>query len=301
MSAPHDSQRPPERPSAVRPRWGCALLTAGGRPDDLAAAIASLRAQTGTGADIVVVGNGWAPTGLPDGVRSVHLPTDDGVTAGRNAGAAAAGGDLLFFLDDDASLVAAGTLARLQARFDADPALGAVGLRVDPREPGGALRRDWTPRLRVGDRFRSSAVTAVWEGAVAVRRSAFEAAGGWPDHFRFIHEGVALGWRIMDGGWTVRYAGDLAALHPSDVTTTGAAAHRARHYYAARNRVWLARELLPLALGVPYVTAFALRTARSRDALRGYRDGFSQPAGPRRPLRASTLWRMLRAGRPPVL
>ena len=33
----------------------------------------------------------------------------------------------------------------------------------------------------------------------------------------------------------------------------------------------------------------------------GYRDGLRTDCGPRRPLRARTLWRMLRLGRPPIL
>jgi hypothetical protein len=45
-----------------------------------------------------------------------------------------------------------------------------------------------------------------------------------------------------------------------------------------------------------------LRTpARARLALRGYRDGLRQPCGPRRRLRVKTLWRMTRAGRPPII
>ena len=36
-------------------------------------------------------------------------------------------------------------------------------------------------------------------------------------------------------------------------------------------------------------------------AWRGYRDGLRGPAGRRKPLRARTLWRMTRLGRPPVI
>jgi hypothetical protein len=40
---------------------------------------------------------------------------------------------------------------------------------------------------------------------------------------------------------------------------------------------------------------------RARAALRGYRDGLRLDCGPRRRLRARTLWRMTRNGRPPVI
>lgn len=282
--------------------FGCVLLTTGSKPGDLRLAVESLLRQRDVEVDAVVVGNGWCPAGLPAGVGAVHVEVDEGIPAGRNAGVPHVAGEVLFFLDDDASLAEEDALARVAALFDADPRLGMVQLRVDPRA-GGAPLRDWTPRLRVGDRTRASAVTVVWEGAVAVRRDAFEAAGGWPASFRYVHEGVELGWRVMDAGYDIRYAGDIAVLHP----VTGAPPHAYSFYYGARNRVWLARRHLPLPLGAAYVASFALRSLprfRSRralrDALRGYRDGLRTPAGERRPLKASTLWRMIRAGRPPI-
>ena len=78
--------------------WGCVLLTTGSKPAELELALASLRRQT-VPADIFVVGNGWDP-----GPLGIHLPVDDGIPAGRNAGVPHVGGDLLFFLDDDAWL-----------------------------------------------------------------------------------------------------------------------------------------------------------------------------------------------------
>jgi GT2 family glycosyltransferase len=160
------------------------------------------------------------------------------------------------------------------------------------------------PRLRVGDPARSSEITVLWEGAVAIRRQALAEAGGWPAEFRYVHEGIDLGWRLMDAGWRLRYAGDVVACHPPPSGTP----HRYSYYFGARNRVWLARRYLPLPLGALYVLAFALRTVprlSSRRALgeaaRGYRDGMRLPAGPRRRLKARTLARMCRAGRPPIM
>jgi GT2 family glycosyltransferase len=286
-------------------RFGCVLLTTGRKPDDLRLAAESLLRQRGVETDIVVVGNGWAPEGLPDGVRGVHVEVDEGIPAGRNAGVPHTTGELLFFLDDDAALRDDDALARVAALFAADPDLGMVQLRVAPRA-GGEPLRDWVPRLRVGDRDRSSDITVVWEGAVAIRRDVFDAVGGWPAPFRFVHEGIDLGWRVMDAGHRIFYAGDIVALHP----VTGAPPHGYSYYFGARNRVWLARRHLPAVLGVLYVTNFALRSLaggryRNRravqEALRGYRDGLRQPCGERRPLRARTLWRMTRAGRPPIM
>jgi GT2 family glycosyltransferase len=293
MSAPHDS------PGAT---IGCIVLTQGLRPAELAAALDSLAAQVGVQLDVVVVGNGWQPEGLPAGVRAVALAEDRGIPAGRNAGVGAVGGELLFFLDDDARLASPDALARVAERF-VEPGLGMLQLRVRASD-GGPPPRDWVPRLRIGDPGRSSDVTAVWEGAVAIRRTVFEQAGGWPEEFRFAHEGIDLAWRVMDTGRRVVYAGEIEVLHPSYRT----APHDYSAYYGARNRVWLARRHLPLPLAVLYVAGFVVRTlpllrapGRAGAALRGYRDGLRQPCGPRRRLRVNTLWRMTRTGRPPIL
>jgi GT2 family glycosyltransferase len=288
----------------VTPRFGCVVLTAGRRPHDLRAAVESLLAQGGVETDVVVVGNGCEPEGVPDGVRVVALPADGGIPAGRNAGVPHTDGELLFFLDDDARLAAPDALARVAAAFAADPALGLVQLHVEPLDPGGARSRDWVPRLRNGDPARSSDITVVWEGAVGMRREVFERIGGWPAPFRFVHEGVDLGWRVIDAGYRVRYLGDVVVLHPSPTGTP----HAYSYYFGARNRVWLARRYLPLPLGALYVIAFALRTVprlKSRravqEAVRGYRDGMRGPCAGRSRLRARTLLRMTRAGRPPIM
>jgi GT2 family glycosyltransferase len=292
-----DATSSPDSPGTA---VGAIVLTQGRRPAELAAALDSLAAQTGVELDVVVVGNGWRPEDL--NVRSVALEVDRGIPGGRNAGVGAVEGELLFFLDDDARLASPDALARVAARFE-DPGLGMLQLRVRASD-GGPAPRDWVPRLRVGDPARSSDVTAVWEGAVAVRRTVFEQAGGWPEEFRRGHEGVDLAWRVMDTGRRVAYAGDIEVLHPSYRT----APHQHSVYYGARNRVWLARRNLPLALGILYVGGYVLRTLpvlrstdRARAALRGYRDGLRQPCGLRRRLHVNTLWRMTRSGRPPVI
>lgn len=290
--------------SGPLPSFGCVVLTGGQRPGDLRLGLDSLRAQRGVEADVVVVGNPGEPVGLPDGVRGVGLPESVGIPAGRNAGVEHVRGELLFFLDDDTSLRDDDALAAVAAKFAADPALGAVQLRVDSRD-GGPRLRNWTPRLRVGDPARSGDVAALWEGAVAIRRSLFEQIGGWPGDFRFVHEGVDLAWRVLDAGFRVHYAGDVVALHPSHVVGR----HGYSAYYGARNRVWLARRHLPRPLGALFVATFAIRSLPTllrrrhvRQALRGYRDGMRGPrGGPGRKLRWATLWRMTRSGRPPVI
>ena len=286
------------------PPVGVVVLTQGRRPEDLRRAVASVLGQRGVRTDVVVVGNGWQPTGLPDSVRALGLPENVGIPAGRNAGVPDVDGELLLFLDDDAFLPRPDFLAGMVGRFDADPGLGLVQPRVDG--PGGAVGpRRWTPRMRVGDPRRPSPAFSVWEGAVVIRRRAFEAAGGWPAPFFYAHEGIELAWRVWNAGYRVWYAGDVAVQHPLTAPTR----HRDYFRLNARNRVWLARRNLPWAVGIPYVLTWtALQLARSCRHpatlvpwLRGWWEGWRAPAGPRAPLRWRTVLRMARHGRPPVV
>jgi GT2 family glycosyltransferase len=292
----------PDAP-AHRPSYGVVVLTQGRRPDELAAALASVLAQQRVSLDVVVVGNGWAPTGLPDGVRAVPLAENVGIPAGRNAGVPHVSGDLLFFLDDDAALADDGTLADLASRFEADPSLGLLQPRVvDPS--GAPAPRRWVPRLRVGDPARSSDVAALWEGAVAIPRVVFEAAGGWPDDYWYGHEGVELAWRVWDAGYRVRYLGDVVVHHPA----IDPLRHEEFFRLNARNRAWLARRNLPWPLAAAYVVVWTVLTvARTRPArnlvpwFRGLLEGLRGPCGERRPMRWRTVVRMARAGRPPIV
>jgi len=286
-----------------RPKFGVVVLTMGKRPDDLHRGLASVLSQCDVDLDVVVVGNGWRPVGLPEGVKAKGLPENLGIPAGRNAGVSLVEGTLLFFLDDDACLPDDDILARMAAQFAVDPTLGMIQPRVvDPA--GRPAPRRWTPRVRVGDPARSSPAMNVWEGAVAIRRDAFEFAGGWPAPFWYAHEGVELAWRVWDGGFHVRYDGGIEVYHPAIQPTRHAEFYR----FQARNRVWLARRNLPLPVAALYllawtgVSAARLRSRTAwRETLRGYQIGLAQRAGERRPLRWRTIWRMTRAGHPPVI
>jgi GT2 family glycosyltransferase len=288
----------------TRPSYGLVVLTQGRRPDDLARGLASLQAQRGVDLDIVVVGNGWQPTGLPPGIRALGLPENRGIPAGRNAGVPLVAGEYLFFLDDDESVPSPRFLADVVDLMCRDPSIGLVQPRiVDPR--GGDLPRRWIPRIRKGSPERPSAVFSVVEGAVVLPRAVFERAGRWAGEFFYAHEGIELAWRVWDQGLRAWYAGDLIAHHPAVAVTRHAEFYRLN----ARNRVWLARRNLPVPLIPLYVGSWTavqlLRSARNRTGLAtwwgGWFAGWRQSPGPRRPIRWRTVLRMTLAGRPPVI
>lgn len=283
------------------PEVGVVVLTMGRRPEELVHAVHSVLDQVAVSTSVIVVGNGWQPVGLPEGVLTLGLPENLGIPAGRNAGAARLGAPLLFFLDDDAVLPTATTLRALVDRLTDDRAL------VQPRvvDPSGRPAPGrWVPRLRAGDPARPGPATTLWEGATLIRRSAFEAAGGWPDEFFYAHEGIDLVWRVWDTGASAWYAGDVVVHHPVINPTRHAEFWRMN----ARNRVWLARRNLPIPLQPCYVgswVAITLLRVHHIAALRAWFTGLWEgarvrPTG-RRAMRWRTVWRMTVAGRPPVV
>ena len=279
-------------------------LSQGRRPDDLARGLASVLAQVGVEVDVVCVGNGWDPTGLPDGVRAVPLPENVGIPAGRNRGAERVGGEWVFFLDDDASLPSPTFLADAVAVLRGDPRIGLLQPRVvDPEGREAPLR--WVPRLRKGDPATSGPVFSVWEGATLLPRAVFDAVGGWGEPYFYAHEGIELAWRVWAEGRTVRYEGGLVAHHPA----IDPARHRDYYRLNARNRVWLAKRNLPWALAPVYVGSWTLvqlvRWRARPDLLAawgaGWREGWRTSPGGRRSIGWRGVLRMARAGRPPVL
>ena len=137
---------------------------------------AACSAQTGVELDVVVVGNGWQPTGLPDGVRAVaaagerrHPGRPQRRGAARAAVSCCSSSTTTPRCATPDTLAASGRHVRRATRPRARTAARGRSRTARP-----APRR-WTPRLRVGDPARSSDVTALWEGAVAVRRALFDA------------------------------------------------------------------------------------------------------------------------------
>ncbi|MFJ3173482.1 glycosyltransferase family 2 protein [Streptomyces roseus] len=289
-------------------RLGAVIITMGNRPDELKALLDSVARQEGDPVEVVVVGQGVRLTGLPEGVRCVELPENLGIPGGRNVGIEAFGPgggevDALLFLDDDGLLERTDTAELCRQAFAEDPRLGIVSFRIADPESGETQRRH-VPRLRASDPMRSSRVTTFLGGANAVRTEVFKQVGGLPGEFFYAHEETDLAWRALDAGWLIDYRADMVLLHP----TTAPSRHAVYHRMVARNRVWLARRNLPAPLVPVYLGVWLLLTLLrkpSAPALKawfgGFKEGWTTPCGPRRPMKWRTVWRLTRLGRPPVI
>jgi GT2 family glycosyltransferase len=293
-------------------RLGAVILTMGNRPAELLDLLESVAGQQGDPIDVVVVGNGIKASELPglENVRTLDLPENLGIPGGRNRGFELLLAlpeherpEAILVLDDDGRLDGADAAERIRAAFAADPHLGIVSFRIcDPvsRE----VQRRHVPRVRVGDPNHSSRVTTFLGGASAIRSAVIDQVGGLPDDWFYCHEETDQAWRALDAGWTIEYRADVTLLHPKTVPSR----HATYNFNVARNRVWLARRNLPGALVPVYLGVWTVLTVarlRSPAALRvwfrGFAAGWRTPCGPRHPMGWSTVWRMTRLGRPPVI
>jgi hypothetical protein len=138
----------------------------------------------------------------PDELIVVTEPEGAGPAAARNAGAHRAAGDVLVFVDADV-VVAPDALARLEATLDADPALTAVfGSYDDSPEAPGPVSGFRNLLHHHVHQASPGAVPTFWAGLGAVRRGAFDAAGGF-DEDRYPApsiEDIELGARMAAAG-----------------------------------------------------------------------------------------------------
>ncbi|MFJ7424027.1 glycosyltransferase family 2 protein [Streptomyces uncialis] len=290
----------------TRLRVGVAVLTMGDRMPDLLALLGSVAEQDEPAIRVVVVGNGTALPGLPEGVTGVELEENSGVSGGRNVAWRRLRDfgdvDVLVDLDDDGLLVDADVFRRIADLYEADRRLGIVSFRI--ADETGTTQRRHVPRLRAGDPMRRGPVTTFLGGGHALSMPMLEETGGWPDAFFFTHEETDLAWRAVDRGWDILYEPQLVLQHPK----TSPARHAVYYRMTARNRVWLAKRHLPAPLVVVYLGVWvALTVARTRSAagLRawfgGFAEGIRTSGGARRPMRWRTVWRLTRLGRPPIV
>lgn len=282
------------------------VLTMGDRPLELDRSLRSALAQdlaAGQSLEVFCLGNGWQPTDLPDGVRSLGVEENLGYILGRNFAVEQCDSDFFMFLDDDAWIPDRTFLRDALAQLLHRPRLAVLAPRITD-ESGVTLRR-WVPRARVGDPTVSGPAFSCPEGVSVYRRTAWDEVGGFPANFFYAHEGVDLCWRLRDRGWDIWFDADLIVHHP--------ALPPSRHSYYlrlnARNRVWLARRNLPVPVGVIYVGLWTvlslLRTRGDRESMKtwlsGWREGWTTSPGERHPMRWSTVFHLARLGQPPII
>jgi Glycosyl transferase family 21 len=155
----------------------------------------------------------------PDEVLVADEPAGATPAAARNLAAARAGGDVLVFVDADV-LVHRDALDRIRARLR-DPALDAVFGSYDaaPEAPGPVSGFRNLLHHHVHHAGAGPA-QSFWTGLGAVRRTAFDAAGGLDPERRWL-EDVELGARLVQAGARIELDPTIQGTHLKRYTLAG--------------------------------------------------------------------------------
>lgn len=221
-------------------------------------------------------------------VRVVDNVAARGASATRNAGAAMARTPLIAFLDDDA-VATAGWLARLLEPFSDDGVIGTGGGVAPAWESG---RPAWFPDefgWVVGASYRGmpteqAPIRNVWSENMAIRRSAFEAVGGFSDGFGKVGRTS----RPEDTDLCIRVSAAHAGRHwlyvPDAVVEHAVPSARATWRFFLRRSFWEGRGKVEMGRKLADDRDFAsendyLRRTLPAGVLRYVRAGVRHPCG----------------------
>jgi GT2 family glycosyltransferase len=265
--------------------------------------LASVRAEAPS--QTLVVDNG-STDGSIELVQSRHpwaeldvAPANRGYGAAANRALGRSAAPYVLLLNSD-TILAPGALEALARYLDAHPRVAVVGPRL--RNPDGSLQASCHPFLgtfqsflektalaralaripALRDRYllvhsphtRPRAVPWVLGAVLAVRRSAFEAVGGFDESFFMYAEEVDLCYRLHEANWEVHFAPVTDVVHVGGASTsqhrgtmvaqrTKSAMHFYRRHYSPARRA---------ALLILIKTAAAARWLRDRIRLRATSD-----------------------------
>jgi rhamnosyltransferase len=186
----------------------------------------ALKEQTAEPWEVIVIDSesedGTAELAAQDGFRVVEIARRDFRHGGTRQLAAemAAGSDVLVYLTQDALLAGRDALSVLLRAFE-DPEVGAAYGRQLPRKEAGPIEAharlfNYPPMstVRSASSIQALGLKTIFfsDSFGAYRRSALQAAGGFPLDANFGEDTVVAG-RLVLKGWKIAYVAEAEVFH----------------------------------------------------------------------------------------
>ena len=259
------------------------IILALDRAEDTVAAIGSARAQAGIAKHVWVADQGSRPENLAllaaavEGAADatlVQLDRNWGVAGGRNRATALGTGRCVFALDNDAEFAGEDTLADAARALEAEPDLAAIACRILVFTTGADDLSSWGYPPGLLPRAAESFDTVTFVGAGhAIRRSDFEASGGYDDALFFCWEEFDFALRAINMGRRIRYRGDIAVRHKVSGERRFAW-NGTRWYHFVRNRIYIGLKYgAGLSSLLPRFLAYQVKGVRNGVLAQGLRAG----------------------------
>jgi glycosyltransferase involved in cell wall biosynthesis len=204
------------------------IVPAHNAANDIAACLSAIRASSIDAAyELIVVDD--AST---DETRAIAAEYADRVVEGesqargpafaRNAGVAISRGEIVLFIDADV-VVHRDAIGRMMDTFAGTRADAVVGSYDDKPAAAGIVSQYRNLLHHFVHQKSAGDVSSFWAGCGAVKKSAFNSAGGF-DAKRFHHaemEDVELGYRLVDAGYALVLDPRMQGTHRKKITLAG--------------------------------------------------------------------------------
>lgn len=194
------------------------IVPAYNNSQDLHDCLFALRAAAGE-SEIIVVDDAstdnTSSIAAQENVRVLRLTKNSGPGAARNYGVAHSEGDIVFFVDSDV-VVAPDAVHRLTRVFADHPEVAAIFGSYDTQPRAKNLVSQYRNLLHhFVHQNGSSEASTFWAGLGAVRRSVFEAVGGFDEKFRPVCsvDDIELGYRMLRAGHRIFLDKALQGTH----------------------------------------------------------------------------------------
>ena len=267
------------QPNGAQPVDADVIILSWNRPNDVADAIASALGQVGVRRRILVVDQGSEPQNIAQLERSIDASPDielkklernTGVAGGRNIAIAMGDARYIVALDSDAVFGDPGTLARAVRHLDANPSLAAIAFRIENYFTGRNDDTSWDyPRHNPDERFFATRFVGAGH---AIRRAAFEAAGGYDARLFFCQEELDLSYRMLNLGYRIEYFPEVKVRHKISPDHR-VAWDRGRYFFTVRNALYSSYKfgtpLARLGLGAAAFLARGMANGVGVSAVRG--------------------------------